>query len=83
MALFGKKGGTASAGAGIKPEIIAAIGASINMMMDDAEMVAAISAAVIHASGSGVMAVPIQHQSSSWAVSGRMKIMDGRQKLYK
>jgi uncharacterized ion transporter superfamily protein YfcC len=67
---------------GINPEIIAAIAASINCVMDDteisAELLAAITAAVVHHSG-GAHAVKIKRTSNAWAMSGRQKLMDVRQ----
>lgn len=69
-----------SESAGIKPEIIAAISASIRMVMEDAsaEMVAAITAAIIHAAGGGVHAVRFKRTSNAWATFGRQKILDSR-----
>ena len=65
--------------AGLTPEIVAAISAGITMIMnDDAELIAAIAAVVVHAGG-GARALRIKHASSAWAASGRQKIMDGRQ----
>ena len=67
---------------GVHPEIVAAIAASIAMMDDtsiSAELLAAITAAVVHHSGGGVHAVRIKHGSNAWALSGRQKIMDSRQ----
>lgn len=67
--------------AGIHPEIVAAIAASISMMDDtsiSAELLAAITAAVVHHSG-GAHAVRIKRTSNAWAMSGRQKLMDGRQ----
>ena len=64
------------------PEIVAAIAASINCVMDtsiNAELLAAITAAVVHHGGGGVHAVKIQHASGAWALSGRQKLMDSRQ----
>ena len=66
----------------IHPDIVAAIAASINCVMDDtsisAELLAAITAAVVHHSG-GAHAVRIKRTSNAWAMSGRQKIMDSRQ----
>ena len=67
--------------AGISPEIVAAIAASISMMDDtsiSAELLAAITAAVVHHSG-GAHAVRIKRTSNAWAMSGRQKLMDARQ----
>ena len=72
---------SAAESAGINPEIVAAIAASINMMDDtsiSAELLAAITAAVVHHSG-GAHAVKIKHTSNVWAISGRQKLMDSRQ----
>lgn len=64
---------------GLAPEIVAAITAGINMVMnDDAELIAAITAAVVHANGGGA-ALRLKRTSNAWAASGRQKIMDGRQ----
>ena len=74
--------GAATVNAGINPEIVAAISASINCVMDtsiNAELLAAITAAVVHHGGGGVHAVKIQHASGAWALSGRQKLMDSRQ----
>ena len=65
--------------AGLTPEVVAAISASINMVMnDDAEIIAAITAAVVHAGG-GSAALRIRRSGNAWAAAGRQKIMDGRQ----
>lgn len=65
---------------GIKPEVIAAISASINMVMSDDEMIAAIAAAIHHAGGAGTgLGLRIRRSSDAWAVAGRQKIMDSRQ----
>ena len=65
---------------GLTPEVIAAISASVGMVMEgaSAEMVAAVTAAIVHARG-GVSAVHFKRTSNAWAASGRQKIMDGRQ----
>lgn len=65
---------------GLTPEVIAAISASVGMVMEDAsaEMVAAVTAAIVHARG-GAGAVRFRRASAAWASSGRQKIMDGRQ----
>lgn len=68
------------ADAGIKPEVIAAISASINMVMSDDEMIAAIAAAIHHAGGAGTgLGLRIKRSGDAWAVAGRQKIMDSRQ----
>ena len=65
---------------GIKPEVIAAISASINMVMSDDEMIAAIAAAIHHAGGAGTgLGLRIKRNGDAWAVAGRQKIMDSRQ----
>jgi hypothetical protein len=74
--------GAAAVSADMNSEIVAAIAASISCVMDtslNAELLAAISAAVVHHGGGGVRAVKIQHASSSWAFTGRQKLMDSRQ----
>lgn len=65
---------------GLTPEVVAAISASVGMMMEDAsaEMIAAVTAAIIHARG-GANAVRFKRTSNAWAAYGRQKIMDGRQ----
>ena len=63
----------------IDPKVVAAITASINSMMDDAEMIAAIVAATVHARTAGSHAVRIKRTTNAWAASGRQKVMDGRQ----
>lgn len=68
----------AAADQGVPPEVIAAIGASINEVLDGGvEMVAAIAAACVHAQGGAY--VPIKRTSNAWAAIGRQKIMDSRQ----
>lgn len=71
----------AAASAELNPEIVAAIAASINCVMDtsvNAELLAAITAAVVHHGGGGVHAVKIHRTSNAWAQSGRQKLMDSR-----
>ena len=71
----------AAPSAEMNPEIVAAIAASINCVMDtsvNAELLAAITAAVVHHSGGGVHAVKIHRTSNAWAQSGRQKLMDSR-----
>jgi len=65
---------------GIPPEVVAAISASVGMVMDDAspEVIAAVTAAIIHARG-GCSALRIKRGGSAWAASGLQKIMDCRQ----
>ena len=73
--------GAAPEAAEINPEIVAAIAAGICMMDETsigAELLAAITAAVVHHSG-GVHAVRIKRTSSAWALAGRQKLMDVRQ----
>lgn len=70
----------AVADTGIRPEIIAAISASINMVMSDDEMIAAIAAAIHHAGGAGTgLGLRIKRSGDAWAVAGRQKVMDSRQ----
>lgn len=65
----------------LTPEIVAAISASINMVMsDDAELIAAVTAAVIHAGG-GTGALRIRRTNNTWAAAGRQKLMDSRQAI--
>jgi xanthine/CO dehydrogenase XdhC/CoxF family maturation factor len=65
---------------GVPPEIIAAISASIGLVMEDAspELVAAVTAAIIHASRGG-KALKIKRNSNAWSAAARQKLMDGRQ----
>jgi len=70
------------ASSGVAPEIVAAIAASISCVMDTnltAELLAAITAAVVHHSGGAAGAVRIKRTSNAWALSGRQKLMDVRQ----
>ncbi|MDR7867228.1 MAG: hypothetical protein RIN56_10440 [Sporomusaceae bacterium] len=64
----------------LTPEVIAAISASVGIVMEDAsaEMVAAVTAAIVHARGGGNV-VRFRRNSSAWAATGRQKIMDSRQ----
>lgn len=66
---------------GINPEIMAAIAASINCVMEDvdAAVIAGIAAAIHHARSGGALALKIKRSNNAWAASGRQKIMDGRQ----
>lgn len=73
--------GAAAISDGLDPEIVAAIAASINCVMDasvNAELLAAITAAAVH-HGGGVHAVRIKHVRSAWALAGCQKLMDSRQ----
>ncbi len=66
----------------LPPEIVAAICASIGLVMDDgggAELAAAIAAVILHSKGGGCRAVSFKRTSNAWSASGRQKIMDGRQ----
>ncbi len=65
---------------GLTPEVLAAISASIGMVMEEADeaVVAAIAAAIAHARGGGT-AVRFKKTSGAWAAYGRQKIMDSRQ----
>lgn len=68
---------------GLTPEVVAAISASVSMMLEEdasAELVAAVTAAIIHSRG-GAMAVRFKRTGNAWAASGRQKIMDGRQMM--
>ena len=74
-------GGATKPASDLNPEIVAAIAASISCVMDtslDAELLAAITAAVVH-HGGGVHAVRIKRTQSAWALTGRQKLMDSRQ----
>ena len=64
----------------IKPEIIAAISAGINAVMsDDAEIIAAVTAAIIHAGNGGAHAIRIKHAAgNAWSSAGRIKMMNDR-----
>lgn len=67
---------------GINPEILAAITASINCVMDDntdAEIIAAIAAAIHHARTGGALAIKFKRSNNAWAATGRQKVMDSRQ----
>ena len=63
----------------IDPKIVAAILAGISAMDDDAELMAAIAAAIVHARAGGVGAVSFRRAGNAWAASGRQKNMDRRQ----
>ena len=65
---------------GLKPEIVAAISAGVAAVMsDDAEVIAAVTAAIIHAGGAGVNALRIKHAvGNPWGSAGRIKIMNDR-----
>lgn len=66
----------------VKPEIIAAICASISVMIeDDAELVAAVAAAIIHARRKGVRVLRIKRTCDAWTLVGRQKLMDARQSI--
>ena len=66
----------------IKPEIVAAICASINMIInDDAELIAAVAATIIHARRRGIPVLRIKRSSDAWSAIGRQKLMDARQSL--
>lgn len=67
---------------GLTPEVVAAISASVGMMLEDAsaELVAAVTAAIVHSRG-GAMAVRIKRPGNAWAAAGRQKIMDSRQMM--
>ena len=64
---------------GVPPEVIAAICASVSVIMDeDDAMVAAVVAAIVHAR-SGGLAVRIRRTANAWGATGRQKLMDSRQ----
>lgn len=67
---------------GLTPEVIAAISASVNMVLEgetDPVVIAAVTAAIVHAQGGAGGAVRFKRTSDAWAASGRQKIMDSRQ----
>lgn len=67
--------------AGLSPKVIAVIAASVNLALGDeadAAIIAAVTAAIIHAGKNGVMAVEIKRSGNVWAETGRQKIMDAR-----
>lgn len=67
---------------GVQPEVIAAITAGVYAVMaDDAEMIAAITAAIKHAGG-GVPAVRIKRTNNLWSISGRNDLMSARQACF-
>lgn len=71
----------ASADDGLSPEVIAAISASVNMVLNDesdAAIVAAVTAAIMHAKKGGAMAVKIKRASNVWSITGRQQVMDAR-----
>lgn len=62
----------------IDPAVIVAIGAAVDAVMnDDAELIAAVTAAIMHAQG-GTRALRFKRSSNIWTVAGRQKIMNGR-----
>ena len=62
----------------IDPSVIVAIGAAVDAVMnDDVELIAAVTAAIMHAQG-GARAVRFSHSSNVWTIAGRQKIMNGR-----
>lgn len=67
---------------GLPPEVVAAICASIGMVMDEnsgAELAAVVAAVLLHAKGGGCRAVSFKRTSNAWSAVGRQKIMDSRQ----
>ena len=67
---------------GVQPEVIAAITAGVYAVMaDDAEMIAAITAAIKHAGG-GVPVVRIKRTNNLWAISGRNDLMGASQACF-
>ena len=72
----------APAATGVQPEVIAAITAGVYAVMaDDAEMIAAITAAIKH-SGGGVPVVRIKRANNLWAISGRNDLMGASQACF-
>ena len=72
----------APAATGVQPEVIAAITAGVYAVMaDDAEMIAAITAAIKHAGG-GVPVVRIKRTNNLWAISGRNDLMGASQACF-
>ncbi|MBP2638465.1 MAG: hypothetical protein H6Q72_4372 [Firmicutes bacterium] len=72
---------TTAVATGLSPEVIAVIAASVNMVLGDeadAAVIAAVTAAIIHARNNGVMAVEIKRAGNAWGETGRQKIMDAR-----
>ena len=66
----------------IDPKVVAAIIASIDYitdMTDDADLTAAITAAIMHSCSTGGLAVRMKRTNNAWAAAGRQKIMDSRQ----
>lgn len=67
--------------AGVQPEVIAAITAGVYAVMaDDAEMIAAITAAIRHSGG--VPVVRIKRTNNLWAISGRNDLMGSSQACF-
>ena len=67
---------------GVPAEVIAAITAGVTVVMDnDAEMIAAMTAAIRHAGG-GVPVVRIKRNNNLWAISGRSDLMTARQACF-
>jgi hypothetical protein len=67
---------------GLTPEVVAAICASIGLVLEDgggAELAAVMAAVLLHSKGGGCRAVRFKRKSDAWAANGRLKIMDGRQ----
>jgi len=60
--------------AGLQPEIVAAIAASISCVMETS-----VSAKMAVHSGDGGYAVKNDYTGSAWALTGRQKLMDARQ----
>ncbi len=66
----------------LPPEVVAAICASIGMVMENGdgdELAAVIAAVILHSKGGGCRAVNFRRTSNAWSASGRQKIMDSRQ----
>lgn len=65
----------------LPPDVIAAISASIKLVLDDesdAAIAAAVTAAIMHDRQGRVTAVKINRTSNAWSVTGRQKVMDAR-----
>ncbi|WP_371366069.1 hypothetical protein SRRS_05840 [Sporomusa rhizae] len=66
---------------GLPPDVIAAISASIKLVLDDesdAAIAAAVTAAIMHDRQGRVTAAKINSTSNVWSVTGRQKVMDAR-----
>ncbi len=63
----------------IDPQIIAAIIAGIEAATDDAELMAAVMAAAVHAHNNSAKALRIKRSDNAWVLAGRQKLMYNRQ----